>query len=36
MGKVTDVGRDEALKLFTGGREGIAEWNRWRESGAEG
>ncbi|HNO79723.1 MAG TPA: pentapeptide repeat-containing protein [Phycisphaerae bacterium] len=24
--------RDEALKLLTGGREGIREWNNWRKS----
>lgn len=23
--------RDEAIKLLTGGPEGVAEWNRWRE-----
>ena len=30
-----DLDRDEALKLLKSGHEGIAEWNRRRESGEE-
>lgn len=35
VGMLIAMDRDEALKLLRGGEEGVAEWNRRRESGEE-